>query len=96
MAHRWQLLFSHAAYANARNQVQRYREQFLPAAQESLNLTQRGYQAGEINYVGLLTAQRTFSQTSWNYLDAVRALRISEVQIEGFLLQDSLQAQSSQ
>src|SRR5262245_19069779 len=58
-------------FSNARNQVQRYRDLLLPAAQESLELTRQLYAAGESNYVGLLTVQRTFAQTHWNYLDAL-------------------------
>jgi outer membrane protein, heavy metal efflux system len=78
-------------FSNARNQVERYREQILPAADESLQLTRQTYEAGESNYIGLLTAQRTFSQTGWNYLDAVRSLRVAEAEIQGFLLRGSLQ-----
>lgn len=78
-------------YANARNQVLRYHSQILPTAQQSLDLTQKGYRAGEINYISLLVAQRTYSQTNWNYLDALRTLRTSEAQLEGCLLQGSLQ-----
>jgi outer membrane protein TolC len=49
------------------------------------------YEAGELNYVGLLTVQRTFSQTHLSYLDALRSLRVAEVEIEGLLLRGSLQ-----
>ena len=79
------------AYANACNQVSRYRETILPAAEESLTLTRQMYQAGEANYLGLLTAQRTFAQTNRNYLDSVLQLRIAETEIEGLLLSGSLQ-----
>ena len=77
-------------YANARNQVQRYREAILPAAQETLDLTLRKNEAGETNFLALLTAQRTYSQTNLNYLESLRELRIAEVEIEGLLLLDSL------
>ncbi|MCO6435967.1 MAG: TolC family protein [Phycisphaerae bacterium] len=77
-------------YDNARNQVERYRQAILPAAQESLELTRKMYEAGEANFLSLLTAQRTFSQTNLNYLEAVRELRVSETEIEGLLLRDSL------
>lgn len=77
-------------YSNSKAQVSRYRETLLPAAAESLELTRRMYQAGETNYLGLLTAQRTFSQTHRNFLDAVLQLRLAEVQIEGLLLSGSL------
>lgn len=82
-------------YANARNQVERYQKNILPAADESLALTRQRYSSGEGNYISLLTAQRTFSQTQLNYLDAVRALRISEVEIDGLLLSGSLQSSAT-
>ena len=72
-------------YANARNQVERYRQEILPAANESLQLTRTLYSSGETNYTTLLTSQRTFSQTHLNYLDAVLNLRVAEVEIEGLL-----------
>lgn len=78
-------------YANASNRVDRYQKTILPAAQESLDLTRTMYRAGEANYTTLLTAQRTYAQTQINYLDTVRALRISEVEIDGMLLRGSLQ-----
>jgi len=79
-------------FANARHQVERYRVAILPAAQESLDLTRRLYEAGEASFLSLLTAQRTFSQTNLNYLDALRELRTAEAEIEGLLLTGSLDA----
>jgi cobalt-zinc-cadmium efflux system outer membrane protein len=78
-------------YANARNQVERYRAAILPAAQESLDITRKMYEVGEANFLSLLTAQRTFSQTNLNYLEALRELRTAEVEIDGMLLSNSLQ-----
>ncbi|MBL9164662.1 MAG: TolC family protein [Planctomycetaceae bacterium] len=72
-------------YANARSQVERYRQEILPAADESLQLTRTLYSSGETNYTTLLTSQRTYSQTHLNYLDAVLSLRVAEVEIEGLL-----------
>lgn len=43
-------------YANARNQVERYRTTILPVAQESLDLTRKMYEAGEAGFLVLLTA----------------------------------------
>jgi cobalt-zinc-cadmium efflux system outer membrane protein len=79
-------------YNNARNQVKRYQERILPAAEENLDLARKTYAAGESGYVNLLTAQRTFSQTRLNYLDALRELRSAETEIEGLLLTSSLEA----
>jgi cobalt-zinc-cadmium efflux system outer membrane protein len=78
-------------YANALNQVNKYRIQLLPAAQQSLDLARRLYQAGETPYLNLLTAQRSFSQTNLNYLDSLRELRSAEAEIEGLLLSGSLE-----
>jgi cobalt-zinc-cadmium efflux system outer membrane protein len=77
-------------YANSRNQVARYENTILPAAEKALDLTRQMYGAGEANYTVLLMSQRTYSQTQLNYLDAVRQLRISEIEIEGLLLRGSL------
>ena len=79
-------------YQNSRNQVTRYEARILPAAQESLELTRKMYAAGETGYISLLTAQRTFSQTQLNYLDALRELRAAEAEIDGLLLSNSLEA----
>lgn len=78
-------------YANSKNQFQRYRESIVPAAAESLELNKRAYTAGEVGFVAYLTAQRTYFQTSLNYLDSARELRVAESEIEGLLLQGSLQ-----
>jgi cobalt-zinc-cadmium efflux system outer membrane protein len=79
-------------YANALNQVTRYRARILPAARQSLDLQRQNYEAGESGYVNLLTAQRTFSQTNWNYLESLRELRAAEAEIEGLLLSGSLES----
>lgn len=77
-------------YSNSRHQVERYDRTILPAAQKALSLTQQMYAAGEADYTTLLTSQRTYSQIQMNYLDAIRQLRIAEVEIDGMLLRDSL------
>ena len=79
-------------YSNALHQVNKYRSQLLPAAQQSLDLVRRLYQAGETPYLNLLTAQRSFSQTNVNYLESLRELRAAEAEIEGMLLSGSLES----
>ena len=78
-------------YSNALNQVKEYRENILPAAQETLDLSRQLYQAGEAGFINLLTAQRTYSQTNLAYLEALRELRTAAAEIEGLLLSNSLQ-----
>ncbi len=79
-------------YANARFQVDRYRSRILPVASESLDLTRKAYQAGEANYVSVLTIQRTNAQTNLNYIHTLRELRMAEIELEGLLLRDSLES----
>lgn len=79
-------------YANARNLVRQYRDEILPDAREALNLVSEGYRQGEIDYLTLLTTQRTFFHNSLAYLEAMRDLWESSIAIDGLLLTDSLQA----
>lgn len=79
-------------YANALNQVGRYRARILPAAEESLRLITQKYKAGDTDYVRLLIAQRTYSQTNLNYLESLRELRAAEAEIDGLLLSGSLES----
>jgi len=51
---------------------------------------QQGYAQGEVGYLDVLTAQRTFSQTNLAYLDALGSLWQSYVKIDGLLLDGSL------
>lgn len=77
-------------YSNAKFQVDRYRATILPAANESLEVSRKLYQAGESNYLALLTAQRSYFQVNLSYLESVLALRTSESEIDGYLLSGSL------
>ncbi len=77
---------TYARYANARYQVEQYTKQILPDAKSSLDIVAKGYQQGEFNFLFLLTAQRTYLQTNLMYLESLRQLRSTEVEIEGLLL----------
>jgi cobalt-zinc-cadmium efflux system outer membrane protein len=77
-------------YANSKHQVEIYSKSILPDAEASLKLVANGYHQGQFTYWILLTAQRTYFQTQLAYLDALKQLRRSSVEIEGMLLTDSL------
>jgi cobalt-zinc-cadmium efflux system outer membrane protein len=77
-------------YSTARSQALTYSTQILPRAKETFDLVQRGYRLGEVGYLDLLNAQRTYSQTNLAYLDSLAALWRSWADIEGLLLSDSL------
>jgi outer membrane protein, heavy metal efflux system len=79
------------SYMNARRQVERYEKDLLPTAEEQLALTTRVFRAGEVGYMNLLTAQRSYSQVQVNAVDAQRQLAISSARIEGLLLEGSLE-----
>ncbi len=78
-------------YLNAREQVDRYRERILPKASETLELTRETYELGEINFVNLLTVQRTYARNQLAYLDSLEALRVAQAEIRGLLLSGSLE-----
>jgi cobalt-zinc-cadmium efflux system outer membrane protein len=77
-------------YANARQQVDSYTRRILPDAKRSWELVSAGYQAGEFNYLDVLTAQRTYFGVSLDYLNSLGQLRTAAVQLEGMLLRNSL------
>lgn len=79
------------AYSTSRMQAQTYSTSILPKAQQTFDLVQRGYSLGEVGYLDLLNAQRTFSQTNFAYLESLESLWRSWAQIEGLLLSGSLE-----
>jgi cobalt-zinc-cadmium efflux system outer membrane protein len=78
-------------YVNALKQAERYEKDLLPTATEQLELTKRVFLAGEVGYINLLTAQRSFSQVHVNAVDAQRELAVASARIEGLLLEGSLE-----
>jgi cobalt-zinc-cadmium efflux system outer membrane protein len=79
-------------YTSAVYRVRRYRDAILPAAEKSLTQVQRLHAAGDTAFLNLLTAQRTYFQTSNLYLQSLLDLRTSTAQIDGMLLSNSLAA----
>ncbi len=84
------LAVAYRRYANARQQVERYRDRMVPNAKKSLDLVTEGYEMGQVKYLVLLTDQQTYLQVNLSYLDSLRELRTSAAVIEGQLLTDSL------
>lgn len=80
-------------YAAARQRAERYAKEILPNAQESLRLVQAGYRQGEVGYLAMLTAQRTYFSVNLQYLASLRELWAGAVQIEGLLLEGSLRGE---
>lgn len=77
-------------YSTARTQAETYTAEILPRAKKTFDLVRLGYSQGELGYLDLLAAQRTFAQTNLAYLNALDDLWQSWVQIDGLLLSESL------
>lgn len=79
-------------YQSARAQVERYSQSILPDSRETVALVRKTYAAGEYDFLQMLLAQRTYSQTELAYLDALLELHSAALEMEGMLLSNSLQA----
>lgn len=77
-------------FDSARVSVDRYQNSILPQAQESLNLSEKAYAAGEFNYLQVLTSRRTYFDASLQLIDARRDLAQASVSIDGLLLTGGL------
>lgn len=73
-------------YQNARQQVTSYEEEIIPNAKETLELVKASYQAGEVGYLNMLTAQRTFFQTNLAYREIAAPTLVRDWDIEGLLV----------
>ena len=90
-----QLAATFRRYANSRQQVDRYGEHMLPRARKSLDFVTKGYREGQVDFLTLLTSQRTYYQVTLQLLNARRQLRESEILMAGQLLRDSLQLRAA-
>jgi cobalt-zinc-cadmium efflux system outer membrane protein len=87
------LATAYRRYADAREQVERYRAQILPRAQQAWDLVGRGYREGQVDFLVLLTSQRTYTRVNLMYVEALAELRQAVTLIDGMLLSDSLQTE---
>lgn len=78
-------------YVSARRRAEAYTGSILPNARRSLELTTTGYREGEFAYLTLLTAQRTYYDTTLNYLASLEEVWGRSVEMEGMLLRGGLQ-----
>ncbi|HQX50450.1 MAG TPA: TolC family protein [Planctomycetaceae bacterium] len=82
-------------YQSARNQVQTYHDLILPTAEENLALTLKGYEAGELDFMRVLTARRDLFEARGNYITSLTDLKVSAIEIRGMLLTGGLDAVES-
>jgi cobalt-zinc-cadmium efflux system outer membrane protein len=77
-------------YETARAQAEELRQEILPDAEESLDLTTTGYKAGEIAFPQVLSARQTYFQSSLALVEALVELRKTRVEIDGLMLTGGL------
>ncbi|MDQ7014573.1 MAG: TolC family protein [Planctomycetota bacterium] len=66
-----------AAYESARLTIGRYREQLLPKADRTLDLTRQAYERGKVGYLRLLDAQQVVIESNIAYINALARLQRS-------------------
>lgn len=85
-----QLAITYRNYQQAAQQVDRFQNEIIPSAKENLDLTNEGYRQGEFEFLRVLTARRTFFESTQSYVTSLIALRQAEIQISGLLLTGGL------
>jgi cobalt-zinc-cadmium efflux system outer membrane protein len=73
-------------YLTARQRVNKYSGTILPAAQQSLDMVAKAYEAGELDYLQLLSAQRTFTEKNLAYFEDLRMAWVKWAEIEALLV----------
>jgi cobalt-zinc-cadmium efflux system outer membrane protein len=89
---RARLAIASGDYARAAEAVDMYLSELLPAAQETLDLAEGGYRAGEQDFIQLLVTRRTYFDTNLAYIAARAQLATAQAQIDGYLLTGALNA----
>ena len=66
----------------ASSEVKMLWQEALPAAGSAFEIVQEGYRQGKFNYLDLLGAQQTWSETRMNYISALVSLNRARVRVE--------------
>jgi cobalt-zinc-cadmium efflux system outer membrane protein len=75
-------------YRTARERVTRYAGKVLPAAQETLDSVNKGYQQGQLDYLQVLTVQQTYASKNLSYLQDLETAWKEWAEIDGLLVGD--------
>lgn len=73
-------------YTTARERVAKYTDKILPAAKESLDLINFGYQQGKLDYTQVYNVQQTYAAKSLSYLQDLETAWQEWAEIDGFLV----------
>ncbi len=77
-------------YQNSMEAVELLNNKILPSSREALELATSAYQAGEISFIQLLEARRTYFETSLQLVVARANLAVAQSRIDGQLLTGAL------
>lgn len=77
-------------YANAKKDLDIYRQELLPEAKEALSLAQKSYENQESTILDLVYAQRIYRETNIEYFDALCQYWTTLTVLEGQLLTGAL------
>src|SRR5690606_22767625 len=78
-------------YRIAKVTVEQYESSILPKASESLDLIQQAQDAGQIDFLRVLTARRMFFDANLEYIQALGDLAQADAKLEGLLLTGGLE-----
>ena len=76
-------------FQRAKLQADAFADPIIPQAREALELISRGYRQGEVDFISLLTAQRTYFFAELDYLLNLKIMWQQYNLINGLLLDDS-------
>ncbi|MEZ6045899.1 MAG: TolC family protein [Planctomycetaceae bacterium] len=79
-------------YVASQAQIELYESELIPAANETWELSRKAFQGQHLNYLQLLTAQRTLTESKIELIKAKGVHWQSQIAIDGLLLTDGLQA----
>jgi cobalt-zinc-cadmium efflux system outer membrane protein len=92
LAIRAELATALRAYEDAREEAERYRQEILPRAQQSVSLYSKGFQQMAAAYPQVLIAQRSLAQARVEYTQALVDLWRGAALLDGMLLGGGLDA----
>jgi outer membrane protein, heavy metal efflux system len=78
-------------YEVARVTVEQYKSSILPKAGESLDLIQQAQDAGQIDFLRVLTSRRMFFDANLEYIRALGELAQAQARLDGLLLAGGLE-----
>jgi outer membrane protein, heavy metal efflux system len=73
-------------YATAKQRVARYSETIIPTARQSLDIINRAYEQGELDYLQVLAIQKTYTETNQSYLQDLEIAWKQWAEIDGLLV----------